>query len=93
MVNEAKLHEAEDKKQKEVIDARNQLDSMIMQIEKTISENKEKLPIAEVDKVEKALEEAKKTLKENANDIEALKKATQDLTQASHKVADRKSVV
>jgi molecular chaperone DnaK len=88
MVNEAKLHEAEDKKQKEVIDARNQLDSMIMQIEKTISENKEKLPIAEVDKVEKALEEAKKTLKENANDIEALKKATQDLTQASHKVAE-----
>ena len=88
MVNEAKMHEAEDKKQKEVIDARNQLDSMIMQIEKTIAENKEKLPSEEVEKVEKALEEAKLTLKEKENDIDALKKATEDLTQASHKIAE-----
>jgi molecular chaperone DnaK len=88
MVKEAKLHEEEDKKQKEVIDTRNQLDSMIMQIEKTIKDNKEKLPIAEVDKVEKALEEAKTTLKEKENDKEALKTANDDLMKASHKIAE-----
>jgi len=88
LVRKAKEHEADDKKQKEIVDTRNQLDSMILQIEKTIKENKEKLPIAEVDKVEKALEDAKLVLKEKENDIDALKKANEDLMQASHKVAE-----
>lgn len=88
MVNEAKLHEEDDKKRKEVVEQRNQLDSLIIQIEKTISENKEKLPAEEVTKVEAALEDAKKSLKENENDLDALKKAHEDLMQASHKVAE-----
>ena len=82
------MHEAEDKKKREAIDKRNSLDSMIMSIEKTIKENKEKLPIAEVNNVEKALEEAKLVLKEKENDGEALAKATDDLTKASHKIAE-----
>jgi len=86
-VKEAKQHEEEDKKQKEVIEKRNQLDSTIMQVEKTIKENKEKLPIAEVEKVEKALEEANKVLKEKENDKDALHKANEDLMQASHGIA------
>jgi molecular chaperone DnaK len=88
MVNEAKLHEEEDKKHKEVVEQRNQLDNLIMQIEKTISENKEKLPAEEVTKVEGALEAAKTSLKENENDLDALKKAHEELMQASHKVAE-----
>lgn len=88
MVNEAKLHEEEDKKNKEMVEKRNQLDSLIMQIEKTISDNKEKLPEDEVSKVETALEDARKVLKEQENDSDAIKKASDDLMQASHKIAE-----
>ena len=88
LVKEAKVHEADDKKRLETIEKRNKLDSMIVQIEKTLTENKEKLPIAEVNAVEKALEEAKKVLKEQETDGDALEKVTNDLLQASHKVAE-----
>lgn len=88
LVKEAKLHEADDKKKRETIEKRNHLDTMIMQIEKTLTENKEKLPIAEVNSIEKALEEAKTVLKEKENDAEALQKATDELMQASYKVAE-----
>lgn len=88
MVKEAQLHEAEDKKRRETVEKRNNLENMIAQVEKTIQENKEKLPIAEVNAVEKALEDAKKVLKEQENDAEALKKAHDDLMQASYKVAE-----
>ncbi len=88
LVKEAQMHEADDKKQREAVDKRNHLDSLIMQIEKTLSENKDKLPIAEVNNVEKALEDAKKVLKEKENDAEALQKATDELMQASYKVAE-----
>lgn len=88
LVQEAQQHEAEDKKLKEVIEKRNALDNMIMQIEKTLKDNKEKLPIAEVNIVEKALEDAKKVLVEKENDGDALQAATDDLMKASHKVAE-----
>lgn len=88
MVKEAQQHESEDKKRREAIEKRNNLDNMIVQIEKTLSENKEKLPIADVNTVEKALEEAKKVLKEKEHDAEALTKAHEDLMQASYKVAE-----
>lgn len=88
LVKESQLHAEDDKKQREVVDKRNHLDSTIMQIEKTIKENKEKLPIAEVNSVEAAIETAKKALKENENDAQALAKATDDLIQASYKIAE-----
>ncbi|MBD3231149.1 molecular chaperone DnaK [Candidatus Dependentiae bacterium] len=88
LVKKAKEHEAEDKKNKEIIEKRNHLDNLILSIEKTLKENKEKLPIAEVNKVEDAIQEAKKVLKEKANDSEAIVKATDDLMQASHKIAE-----
>lgn len=88
LVKEAQLHAEEDKKQREVVDKRNHLDSTIMQIEKSIKENKEKLPIAEVNSVETVIEKAKKVLKENENDAQALQKATDDLIQASYKIAE-----
>lgn len=88
LVKEAQMHADEDKKHKEVVEKRNQLDNTILNIEKTIKENKEKLPIAEVNTVEKALEEAKKVLKEQENDSVALQKALDDLMQASYKIAE-----
>ncbi|OGB83036.1 molecular chaperone DnaK [candidate division TM6 bacterium RIFCSPHIGHO2_12_FULL_32_22] len=88
MVQDAKEHEAEDRKQKEVVEKRNKLDGLIFDIEKTLNENKDKLQEADIKATEEALETAKKTLKEKENDAEALEKASNDLIQASHKVAE-----
>lgn len=88
MVKDAQMHEADDKQARELIEKRNTLENMILQVEKTIKENKEKLPIAEVNNLEKALETAKVALKEHEKDAAALTKATEELTQASYKVAE-----
>jgi molecular chaperone DnaK len=88
MVKEAQLHEADDKKRRETVEKRNSLDSMITQVEKTLQENKEKLPMADVSTVEAALEDAKKVLTEKADDKEALDKANNDLMTASYKIAE-----
>jgi len=88
MIKDAKEHEAEDKKQKEIVEKRNKLDGLIADIEKTLNENKAKLPEADVKTTEDALEKAKKTLKEKENDAQALEQASNDLMQASHKVAE-----
>ncbi len=88
MVNDAKAHEEEDRKLKETVEARNKLDSMILQVEKTVTESKEKLPAEEVSKVEAALEKAKQALKDHADNSDELKKATDELMQASYKIAE-----
>jgi len=88
MVNEAKLHEEEDRKAKDTIEKRNKLDSMILEVEKTIKENKEKLAEADVKTTEEALEKAKLALKEHAENAEELQKATDELMQSSYKIAE-----
>ena len=88
-VREAKQHEEDDKKKKDVIEKKNKLDSMILQIDKMVQENKEKLDAAEVEKVEKALEDAKGVLKEKENDGDALEAAYNDLVKASHNIAQK----
>lgn len=87
-VEEAAQHEEEDKKKREAIDKKNQLDGLIITLEKNLSENKEKLPIADVDSTEKAIEAAKAALKEHENSAEELQKAYDELIKASHKLAE-----
>jgi molecular chaperone DnaK len=88
MVQDAEIHAAEDQKAKEAIEKRNQLDGMILQVEKTVKENKEKLPADEVSKVEAALEKAKKELVEQEKNIQGLQQAIDELMQSSHKIAE-----
>lgn len=88
MVQDAAAHEAEDKKAREAIEKRNRLDSLIFDIEKTLTENKEKLAEADVTATQEALEKAKAALKEHENNADELQKATDTLLQASHKVAE-----
>ena len=88
MVREAKEHEASDKQARETVEKRNHLDGLILQVEKTVRENKDKLDPAEVTKVEEAIEKAKVALKEHENNAQELQKATDDLMQSSHKVAE-----
>jgi molecular chaperone DnaK len=89
MVNDAKEHEEEDKKTKEVIEKRNRLDGMILHIEKTIlKENREKIPAEEITKIEEAVTKAKEALKEHAENSEELQKAIDALQEASFKAAE-----
>jgi molecular chaperone DnaK len=85
-VREAKEHEADDKTRREEIDARNRLDSLVYQIEKMLKEYKDKVPADQVTKIESALADAKKVVE--SGDTSAIKKATEDLTAASHKLAE-----
>ncbi len=88
LVREAKEHEEEDKKHREKIDKRNQLDGLISNIEKTLRENREKLPADEVSKVETAVELAKENLKNESKTVQELENDYQTLAQASAKVAE-----
>ncbi len=86
MVKEAEGHAEEDRKRKELIETRNQLDSLTYSTGKILNENRAKLPEADVKAAEDALSEAKKSLE--SDDIEALKGAIGKVTAASHKVAE-----
>jgi len=86
MVREAQAHAVEDKNRREEIEARNQADSMIYQTEKTIQDNKEKLPEAEVAAASEAVEAARKAVQEGGK--EKIDAALADLTKASHRLAE-----
>lgn len=89
MVQDAKLHEQEDKNAREVIEKRNRLDGLILEIEKSITENKEKLAEADVQAVTQAIEKAKSALKEHENNAQELEKATEELSKVWYKVAEQ----
>jgi len=89
MVKDAQAHAEEDKKAKEIVEKRNKLDGMIIQVEKAIKETKDKLSQEDINSLEQAVEKAKKTLKEQENNPEELQKATDELTQASHKIYEQ----
>src|ERR1700675_3110964 len=86
MRNEADAHAEDDKKKLAEIEARNILDNRVYQIEKLLSENREKLADADVKAVESAIEESRRAL--NDGGLDRLKGALEKLTKASHSVAE-----
>ena len=86
MAKEADAHSAEDKAKREEIEARNQLDSMVYQIEKMLREHGDKISGSERGDVENALADAKKALE--GGDAKTMTTARERLTQASHKLAE-----
>jgi molecular chaperone DnaK len=86
MARDSEANAADDKRRHEEIQARNQLDSLVYQTEKLVNENKEKIPADTLRPVQDALTSAKKALELNQHD--AIKKELENLTQASHKVAE-----
>jgi molecular chaperone DnaK len=86
LVREADSHAEEDKRKKELIEVRNQADSMAYSVEKNIKEFGDKIDAAEKARIEDAIATVKKTLE--GDDIDAIKKAQDDLTNASHKLAE-----
>ena len=86
MVRDAEAHASEDKKKREMIEARNHADSLVYQTEKSLKEFGDKIDADEKKKIEDALANLKKTME--GSDADALKKASDDLMQASHKLAE-----
>ena len=86
MVQEAAAHAADDKKKRETVDARNQLDGLVYQTEKTLAEHGASLDATTRASIESALAEAKKTLE--LQDAEPIRKATEELGRVSHKLAE-----
>ncbi|MDQ3918353.1 MAG: molecular chaperone DnaK, partial [Acidobacteriota bacterium] len=86
MMREAESHSADDAKKREEIEARNRLDGLVFQIEKTFGENKEKLDGATTSQVETAIADAKKALEDGG--VERMNSAFENLQTASHKLAE-----
>src|SRR5580692_2627380 len=87
MAKEAEAHASEDKEKREEIEACNQLDGLVYNIEKMLKDSGEKVQAADKTEVEAALAEAKKTLEGTPASSE-LRAANDKLTQASHKLAE-----
>ena len=86
-VREAEQFAAEDAKRKEEVDTRNQADQMVYQSEKTLGELGDKLSADEKGKIEAAIETVKTAL--TGTDVEAIKAATEELTQAFYAVSEK----
>lgn len=80
MVKEAKENEEADKKRKEEVDLRNEVDQLLFQTDKTLEEVKDNVDAAEIKKVEDARDALKKA--QEANNLEEMKTKKDDLTKA-----------
>ncbi len=86
MVGDAEVHAAEDRKRKDTVEARNQLDSLIYQTEKSLKEHGGDLEGSIKDNIDAALKKAKEVL--DGQDADAMRKAAEELSQSSHKLAE-----
>jgi molecular chaperone DnaK len=87
MVKDAEAHAAEDKARRELIDARNQADTLAYSVEKTVGENRDRLPADEASRIEAAIAAVRDTAKEE--NLEAIRRATGELQKASHAMAEQ----
>jgi molecular chaperone DnaK len=85
MRRDAELHADEDKRKRELVDARNQADQMIWQIEKLLKESGDKVSEADKAPIKSSIERLKEVA--SKDDVNAIKQAINDLQQASHAMA------
>lgn len=86
MVKDGEANASRDKKQRELVDVRNQADNLIFQVEKSLKEHGDKIGGDEKGKIEAAISELKGV--QAGEDIAAIKKATEHLSQASQKLGE-----
>ena len=86
IIKEAELHAEEDRRKKELVEARNNADSLIYTTEKSLREVGDKIDEATKAEINKAIEELKKAME--GDDVEEIKRKTEALTQASHRLAE-----
>jgi len=87
MVKDAETHREEDKAKHEVAVARNQLDNLIFQSERTLKEQSDKIDSSLKENLNKALETGKTALK--SEDLQLLRNATEEITALNHKIAEQ----
>lgn len=87
MVNDAKVHEEEDRRHKEEVDTRNQMDALIYQTEKNLKEYGDKLQPEEKGKLNNALEDLKKA--QGGGDIKTMKNAIENMNQAWSEISSK----
>jgi molecular chaperone DnaK len=87
MVKDATAHEAEDKARRELIDERNQADSLAYSVEKTVNENRDRLPSIEVGKVESAIAAVRDAVK--GDNLQAIRTTRGELEKVSHALAEQ----
>ncbi len=86
MVKDAETHSEEDKKRKELIDAKNHADQMIYGLEKLLKENKDKIQEEQASQIQSEIENTKKAVE--SEDLEQIKQALEKLSQESHKLTE-----
>jgi len=86
MIKDAEAHAAEDRKRREQVEARNQLDALVHQTERTLRENGDKVPPAEKSEVEAAIAEAKAAIEKQ--DAAAVARANERLGQAAMRMGE-----
>jgi molecular chaperone DnaK len=87
MVRDAELNAEEDRKLRELVDARNQLDGLVHQVRKSLAEHGDKIGADEKSNIEAALKDAEDAIK--SGDKDAIEAKTEALTKASHKLAEQ----
>ncbi len=86
ILEEAKAHEAEDKRLRELAEARNQADQLAYQVEKALKENRDKMSAQDIDAVERAIGEVREAVK--GDDLNRIRQAVEVLQRASHHMAE-----
>jgi molecular chaperone DnaK len=86
LVKDAETHADEDKKKRELVDARNMADSMIYTTEKSLKDDAPDLDATSKAAIEKSIEDLKKAME--GDNVDEIKRLTEELTQASHKIAE-----
>jgi molecular chaperone DnaK len=86
LVKDAQSHASEDQARRDLIDARNQADSLAYQVEKTVEEHRGKVAVGELSRVEAAIAEARKAAQ--GDDVASIKRAVDALQHASHAIAE-----
>lgn len=86
MVKDAEAHASEDKQRKEVVEARNQLDTLVYSTEKSLKEYGGELEAGVKENIEAALEKARKAME--SQDVQAIRSAADELSRSSHKLAE-----
>jgi molecular chaperone DnaK len=86
LIKDAELHAEDDKKKKELVEARNSADALIYATEKSVKDLGDKIDDATKGKVEAAIEPLKKAME--GDDVAEIKRLSEELTQAAHKLAE-----
>jgi molecular chaperone DnaK len=87
MVKDAESNAEKDKQERELVEAKNESDTLVYSMEKMVKDNEDKLEASEKQSIESAIEELKKAME--GNDLNAIRTAKSNLEQASHAFAQR----